>query len=53
MDDNQHLKRAVYCNDCAWTGLSGHLIAKHKLVCPKCFGVSIKYLVADTPEKIQ
>jgi Zn finger protein HypA/HybF involved in hydrogenase expression len=52
-DDNQHLKRSMYCDDCPWVGISGELIARDKLRCPKCDSANVKYLVADSPERLQ
>lgn len=55
MDENQHFKRPVSCEECRWTGLSGDLIAGNKvgLRCPKCDSPSIRYFVADAPASMQ
>lgn len=59
MDENQHLKRHVYCDggydgdDCKWVGVNGELVAKDKLRCPKCGSSQIRYLVAETPASVQ
>lgn len=49
----QYLKRAVYCNKCGWSGLSGQLIARQTLVCPECSSGDFKYLVPETPNTKQ
>lgn len=53
MDDNQHLRRSMYCDNCDWIGISGELIARDKLRCPKCDSERVKYLVADAPQTVQ
>lgn len=53
MDENRHLKRPYYCEDCDWQGRSGELIAKHTLVCPKCGSERVKLLVSEAPQATQ
>ncbi len=53
MDGNEHLRRSIYCNDCPWIGISGDLIARDKLRCPKCDSDRVTYLVAGAPKQLQ
>ena len=54
MDQDMHLKRAVICEGCAWAGISGELIAKDKLRCPRCDGDQIHYVgIAEQPAAVQ
>jgi hypothetical protein len=49
---DKHLERIVVC-ECGWSGRSGALIAKHKLVCPKCGSDKIDYVIAPSTERRQ
>ena len=46
-------ERAVFCNDCGWSGRMGQLIAADILRCPKCRSKEFRLLVSETPTVVQ